>query len=107
MALVIPLGAPRVTATASSLKKTAIREGWLFLGCLGFGLLILPIAIYLVGKAIFGAYGGGDFLTFYTDIHGDIRDGELVVWFLVLSPYLIWQTLRWTFRYFKFAGRQP
>ena len=98
---------PRVTATVPSLKKTAIREASLFLGCLGFGLLVLPIAIYLVGNAIFSTYGGGGFLDFYADIHSDIRNGELVVWFLVLSPYLVWQTLRWTFRFFKFAGRQP
>lgn len=96
-----------MTATVSNFKKTAIRETALFLGCLSFGLVLLPIAIYLVGSGIFGTYGGAGFFGFYAGIHGDIRDGDPVVWFLVLAPYLIWQTLRWTFRIFRFSGRQP
>lgn len=84
-----------------------MREAALFLGCLLFGLLMLPISIYLVGRSIFGEYGGAGFWAFYGGIHSEIRDGDTVVWFLVLSPYLIWHTLRWTFRLFRRVGRQP
>lgn len=73
--------------------------------CLLFGLLVLPIAIYLVGDSVFGDYGGAGFGAFYGEIHRHIRDGDPVVWFLVLSPYLLWQSVRLTFRLFHIAGR--
>jgi hypothetical protein len=65
------------------------------------GTLLLPIAIYMVGGKIFGAYSGSGFGDFYRDIHGDLRDGQPVVIFLVLSPYLIWQLLRTSFYVFR------
>ena len=40
-----------------SLKKTAAKESAVFLGLLFFGLLILPFAVYIVGKSVFGEYG--------------------------------------------------
>ncbi len=88
-----------------SLKDSALREAALFLACLLLGLLFLPIAIYLVGRSVFGDYGGVGFGGFYGDIHSHIRDGDPIVWFLVLSPYLIWQTLRWSWRLFRFVSR--
>lgn len=60
------------------------------------GLVVLPIAIYLVGNALFGGYDDGGFATFYGALHADLRDGAFPVWFLVLSPYLVWQLLRLT-----------
>lgn len=65
------------------------------------GTLLLPIAIYMVGGKIFGAYSGSGFGDFYRDVHGDLRDGQPVVIFLVLSPYLIWQLLRTSFYVFR------
>jgi len=52
------------------------------------------MAIWLVGKAVFGAYGGTGYSDFFGNISGKIRGGDLVAWFLVLSPYLVWQCLR-------------
>jgi len=85
----------------NSLRKMATRESALFLLLLLTGLLFLPIVIWLVGTGIFGAYGGGGFWSFYGLLHSELRSGEPVVWFLVLSPYLIWQIFRltiWAFR---------
>ena len=65
------------------------------------GTLLLPIAIYMVGGKIFGAYSGSGFGDFYRDVHGNLRDGQPVVIFLVLSPYLIWQLLRTSFCVFR------
>jgi len=70
-------------------KETALLVGFVFIG-----LVVLPIAIYAVGLNIFGAYGGGGYGSFYSDLSGRIRSGDVVAWFLVLSPYLGWQTLR-------------
>lgn len=74
------------------LQKEAILFGALFFG----GLLLLPLAIYGVGKAIFGNYGGGDFFDFFVALHGRLWSGEPAVLFLMLSPYLLWQLLRLT-----------
>lgn len=84
-----------------SLKKTATRESALFLFLLFFGLVILPFAVYTVGKSVFGEYGETGFSAFYVTLHSSIRDGEPAVIFLVLSPYLVWQLARltiWGFR---------
>ena len=66
-----------------------------------FGLLLMPLAIYWVGKLVFGEYGGTGFSAFYGTLHRAIRSADLVVLFLVFSPYLIWQLTRltnWGFR---------
>ena len=84
-----------------SFKSTATKEIALLLCLLLVGLLLVPIAIYVVGERIFGEYGGAGFMAFYGDLHGEIRAGDPVVWFLVLSPYLVWQLFRltvWSFR---------
>lgn len=84
-----------------SLKKRVERELALTLLLFLTGLVLLPIAIYLVGDAVFGAYAGAGFSGFYSDLHEELRNGQAVVWFLVLSPYLGWQLLRLTFLVFR------
>jgi hypothetical protein len=77
------------------------REALTLLLLLFGGVLLLPIAIYIVGGEIFGSYSGRGFGDFYRDIHGDLRDGQSVVIFLLLSPYLVWQLLRASFHIFR------
>ena len=89
-----------------SLKKTAAKESAVFLGLLFFGLLILPFAVYIVGKSVFGEYGGTGFSAFYGKLNSAIWDGEPAVLFLVLSPYLIWQLTRLTIRGFRLTRRR-
>lgn len=85
--------------------NTILRnESLLFLALLFTGLFLLPAAIYLVGKAVFGEYGGTGFAAFYGTLHSELRGGEPSVWFLVLSPYMIWQLLRFSFRAFRTIG---
>ncbi len=83
------------------LKKSAIKELATILYLTLFGLIILPPAIYVVGKFVFGAYGGAGVFAFYGTLLRAILDAEPVVLFLILSPYLIWQLARltaWGFR---------
>ena len=61
-----------------SLKKTATRESALILCLLFFGLLILPLAIYVVGKSVFGDYGGSGFSAFYGTLHTGFIDRSIV-----------------------------
>lgn len=91
----------KMPVNPASLKKTATKESALFLCLLFFGLLILPFAVYMVGKSVFGEYGGGGFAAFYGTLHSALREGDPAVLFLVLSPYLILQLSRltvWGFR---------
>lgn len=81
---------------ARSPKQIALKEAALFLGLLFFGFVLMPIAIYLVGEEVFGDYSGYGYADFFGTLSAKIRTGEPVAWFLVLSPYLAWQTLRLT-----------
>ena len=81
------------------------REALLFLYLFLTGILLLPIAIYLVGYGLFGEYDGSGFGAFYGRLHSSLRSGELAVWFLVLSPYLILQLVRGTLFALRRIGR--
>ena len=70
------------------------KESLLLAGLLFLGLAVLPIAVFVVGQLIFGDYGGKGFTQFYFDLSGRIRSGDGAAIFLVLSPYLAWQTIR-------------
>lgn len=80
----------------STLSRVVRKEGAVFAVFLFFGLIVLPVLIWFVGKAVFGAYGGAGFAEFYGTLSGKIRSGDLVAWFLVLSPWLAWQVMRLT-----------
>lgn len=87
------------------LKSVAKKEAALLLTLLFAGLFLLPLSIYLVGQLVFGEYSGAGFAGFYGRMHHEIRDGQPVVWFLVLSPYIIWQLLRLTIWGYRHAAR--
>ncbi|MCG8370139.1 MAG: hypothetical protein MJA32_06470 [Proteobacteria bacterium] len=70
------------------------KEAALFLGLLFFGFVIVPVGIWFVGNAVFGAYEGYGYADFFGNLSARIRAGDVVAWFLVLSPWLVWQVLR-------------
>lgn len=76
------------------LSRVLRKEAAVFTGFLFFGLVLLPVLVWFVGKAVFGAYGGAGFAEFYGTLSGKIRSGDLVAWFLVLSPWLALQVVR-------------
>lgn len=85
-------------ASSSSPSQPARRfEAWLAVGLIGFGLLVLPALIYLVGTLLLGAYGGGEHLgSFYGDYFRDLVSTPQT-WGLVLGPYLLVQLARLIF----------
>lgn len=89
-----------------SLRKAITRELGLLLALLFVGMVLLPVAVYVVGQAIFGEYGGGSYGRFFGDLSGRIRAGDAAAWFLILSPYLGWQTLRLIALGWRIAGRR-
>jgi len=86
---------PDDTPTASSRWR---KQATLAAICLGFGVLILPALIYVVGAKILGAYGGGPGISsFYGDFFRNLISGGLRTWFIVLGPYLLLAVLRLIF----------
>ena len=69
------------------------------------GLVLLPVLVWFVGKAVFGAYGGHGFAEFFGALSGRFRSGDLGAWFLVLSPWLALQIIRLAAAGWRFAGK--
>ena len=82
------------TAAPSALRRRATKEVALLVGFLFFGLVVLPLLIYSVGQSVFGNYGGIGYNDFYGTLSGKVRDGDMVAWFLIFSPYIGWQFAR-------------
>ena len=86
-----------MTESRNSFKRILRRESVTLVLLVLVGVLFLPLAVYLVGEKIFGDYVSGGFGSFYRDIHSNLREGQPVVIFLLISPYLVWQLLRLSF----------
>ncbi len=85
----------------ATLRQRITRETALFTGLLFAGFVLLPIAVWLVGDALFGEYGGAGYQSFFSLLSAKIREGDGVAWFLVLSPYLgvtVLRLMRWAWR---------
>lgn len=94
-----------MSESPSSIVTILKKEGALLAMLLFFGLVLLPIAIWFVGKTVFGTYGGAGYADFFGTLSGKIRNGDLVAWFLVLSPYLVWQCVRLMVFGWRTAGK--
>lgn len=81
---------------AEKLSPNVRKEAALFVALAFVGIVILPVAVFYVGQAIFGAYAGTGYSDFFGAISGKLRGLDSVAWFLVLSPYLALQCLRIT-----------
>lgn len=64
------------------------REAIIAVALVLAGLLLLPIAIWWVGGSVFGSYAGDGFGGFYAELIRKLAGGNIVAWFLVLSPLL-------------------
>jgi len=89
----------------SAFRQKLTREIALFVGLLFVGFVLMPVAIYIVGQHVFGAYGGQGYDDFFGTLSAKIRAGETVAWFFVLAPYLLWQSLRLTAFGWRVAGK--
>jgi hypothetical protein len=75
-------------------RKTISREAMIGVGLLLFGVLLLPLAVFLVGKTVFGGYAGDGYIDFFSQLFSKLLDLDKAAWFLVLSPYLAIQIAR-------------
>ena len=74
------------------------REATIAAALIGFGLLVLPFAVYIVGARLIGDYGpeGTDLgpMALAEAIWLDLLSLRLPAWLLVLSPYITVQLVR-------------
>ena len=89
----------------SDLQKVLKKEAALFTALLFVGLVLLPILVWFVGKAVFGAYGGHGFADFFGTLSCRIRSGDLGAWTLVLSPWLALRIVRLAAAVWRIAGK--
>jgi hypothetical protein len=89
------------------MKNTVRREIALLFVLLFVGLVLMPLGIYLVGREVFGEYGGHGYGDYFGTLSGKIRSRDAVAWFLVLSPYLAWQFVRLTAFAWRLASSHP
>jgi hypothetical protein len=88
-----------------TLKQKILRETALFVGLLFLGLVVAPIAIYIIGPHLLGEFGGHGYGDFFGTLSGKIRSGDLTAWFFVLSPWFVWQVLRLTLYGWRRSGK--
>ena len=74
-------------------SRTIKREIAIAAALFAVGLLMLPPAIYWIGRQVAGDYAGGP-LAFADQIWADFVQLEPAAWLLVLSPYLLLQLVR-------------
>lgn len=99
------LGTVNSRDKSTGLRRRATNETALLAVLLFVGIVLMPIAIYAVGRSVFGAYGDAGFGGFFSMLSEKIRHGDAVAWFLVLSPYFAWQCLRLTACAWRAIGR--
>jgi hypothetical protein len=76
-------------------SRTIKREIAIAAALFAVGLLLLPPAIYWVGRQVAGNYAGsGGPLALANQIWADFMQLEPTAWLLVLSPYLLLQLVR-------------
>ena len=75
----------------STLKKELVLAGAL----LGVGLLVLPPAVYWVGRQVVGDYeSDAGLLGLMGQIWSEFFTGQPAAWLLVVSPYVLVLSLR-------------
>ena len=77
-----------------TIRQRITIELGLFFGLIFVGLVLVPVAIYFVGGAVFGEYAGNGYSEFFGNLSTKVLSGDPVSCFLVFSPYLTIFVLR-------------
>ena len=80
--------------TSPNFSKKLKQELAVLVGLLFIGVVVLPVLVWFVGQAVFGSYGGQGYMDFLGSLTGKLTDLEAAARFLVLSPWITWQTIR-------------
>ncbi len=74
------------------LRREAVLAGFALL----FGLLIMPLLIWLTGRVSLGSYAHGGVFAILKDFAGGLAAGELAFWIVLLGPYGLLLIIRTT-----------
>jgi hypothetical protein len=96
----------------SSTSQRLRRELHWALAALGFGLIVLPAAIYIVGASLLGPYdatsgGAAHIGSFYGDVFRDLATPTLAAWSIVLGPMVMIVLLRLALLPWPASGTAP
>jgi hypothetical protein len=108
--IAVPLRTMIPKALVSRLNAGSRREReWRWFRLLaGFGLLALPLCVFLAGRLTLGSYEGGGLFSFLGHFYLDLLKLRLPAWSLVLGPWLLFQLVRWASRPARrLSGRLP
>ena len=95
----------KIVVESAELKDWLKKETALLV-ILGFvGLAVLPLCIWFVGQAVFGGYESGGLASFFGALQRQLLEGEPAAWFLLFSPWLLWQLARLTLWGFRQLGQ--
>jgi hypothetical protein len=81
------------------------RELMLFVVLLAFGLFIVPLLIWVVGRAVLGPFEDGGPFALLVDFFNGLRTGSLVYWAVAFGPYLFVMVLRGLWHFARAADR--
>lgn len=74
----------------------------------GFGLLALPLCVFIAGRLTLGAYEGGGLFSFLGHFYLDLLKLRIPAWTVVLGPWLLFQVVRHLSRPARrLSGRLP
>jgi hypothetical protein len=82
------------TAAESATRRPVRREILILTIALLCGIVILPLAIFLVGSRTLGTYAGGDLRGFMTNFFTGLGQGTFAFWTVALGPYVLTVLLR-------------
>lgn len=79
-------------------RSSGVRHELTTLGlCLVLGLLLVPTAIWLVGRMVLGPYTKGGWGALLADYFSGLAHGSLAFWLVAAGPYALvwcWRLLR-------------
>jgi hypothetical protein len=96
----------------SSTSQRLRREVHWALAALGFGLIVLPAGIYIVGASLLGPYdatsgGTAHIGSFYGDVFRGLATPTLAAWSIVLGPMVMIVLLRLALLPWPASGTAP
>lgn len=109
-AVAVPLHPMLPARWISRLRAGSRREReWRWFKLLaGFGLVGLPLCVFVAGRLTLGSYEGGGLPSFLGTFYLDLLKLRVTAWGLVLGPWLLFQVVRYASRPARrLSGRLP
>ena len=81
------------------------RELTILVVLLAFGLFVVPLLIWAVGRGVLGPFADGGPFALLVDFFNGLRTGSLVYWAVAFGPYLMVMVLRGLWHFARSADR--